>query len=114
MLKTLMMTVAFGALAMVPVAVHASEMVAPAPAMAPADAAKSAAAETAADAEVAVKAATLKDGTKIEITGDDVVVVGADGAKTPAPDATHELADGTKVTTKGGKIVHDEAGHDAH
>ena len=51
------------------------------------------------------KEATLKDGTKISIEGDKVFVVADDGAKTPAPDATHELADGTKVTTKGGVIV---------
>jgi hypothetical protein len=114
MLKTLMMTVALGTLAMAPVVAHANEMAAPAPAMAPAEAAKSAATEAAADAAVATKEAALKDGTKVEITGDDVVVVGKDGAKTPAPDATHELADGTKVTTKGGKIVHDDAAHEAH
>ena len=53
----------------------------------------------------AAKEATLKDGTKISIEGDKVFVVADDGTKTPAPDATHELADGTKVTTKGGVIV---------
>ncbi len=60
-------------------------------------------------AEVAVKVeakeATLKDGTKIVIEGDMVSVVAADGTKTAAPDAVHELADGTKVETKAGKIV---------
>jgi len=61
----------------------------------------------AADATVAVEAkeATLKDGTKISIEGDKVFVVAADGAKTPAPDGEHELADGTKVTTSAGAIV---------
>ena len=54
---------------------------------------------------VAAKETTLKDGTKLSIEGDSVFVVAADGAKTPAPDGTHELADGTKVTTAAGKIV---------
>ena len=52
-----------------------------------------------------VKALELKDGTKIEVTGEDVAVVNADGTKTPAPDGTHELKDGTTVTTKGGKVA---------
>lgn len=56
-------------------------------------------------AKVETKAAELKDGTHIEITGDVVEVVGKDGKKSPAPDAVHELKDGSKVTTKGGKIV---------
>jgi hypothetical protein len=56
-------------------------------------------------AEVKPVAAELKDGTKIEITGDKVEVVGKDGKKTPAPDAEHTLKDGSKVTTKGGVIV---------
>ena len=50
-------------------------------------------------------AAELQDGTKIEILGDMVSVVAADGTKTPAPDAEHTLKDGTKVKTMGGKIV---------
>ncbi|PZP56939.1 MAG: hypothetical protein DI586_01980 [Micavibrio aeruginosavorus] len=54
---------------------------------------------------VEAKEAVLKDGTKISIEGDHVFVVSADGTKTPAPDAQHELADGTKVTTHGGVIV---------
>ena len=58
-----------------------------------------------APAEVKVVAGELKDGTKIEITGDKVEVVGKDGAKTAAPDGEHTLKDGTKVTTKGGMIV---------
>lgn len=62
------------------------------------------AAEMAAPA-VEAKEATLKDGTKVVIEGDMVSVVGADGAKTAAPDGEHELADGTKVSTKDGKIV---------
>ncbi len=75
-----------------------------------------AAAEHAAEvkAEVAapaaeVKEVTLKDGTKVSIEGESVFVVGADGAKTPAPDGEHELADGTKVKTAGGKVVKEEA-----
>lgn len=50
-------------------------------------------------------AGELKDGTKIEITGDKVEVIGKDGKKTPAPDAEHTLKDGSKLTTKGGMIV---------
>ena len=49
--------------------------------------------------------AELKDGTKVVIKGEDVFVVGKDGKETPAPDAKHELKDGSFVTTKGGKIV---------
>ncbi len=60
-------------------------------------------------AVVEVKEVTLKDGTKVSIEGESVFVVGADGAKTPAPDGEHELADGTKVKTAGGKVVKAEA-----
>jgi hypothetical protein len=101
-------------LAVAPIAAHANEMVAPAPVAAPAEAAASAAVEAAVDHATEVKETTLKDGTKIVIEGDMVSVVGADGAKTPAPDAEHELADGTKVKTVGGKIVVDAAAPDAH
>lgn len=121
MLKSLMMAAAVGALAVAPIAAKAAddhkevkEMVAPAPAATPAEAAASAATEAAEDGAapaVEVKETTLKDGTKISIEGDTVSVVAADGTKTPAPDATHELADGTKVTTKAGKIVKDAAAH---
>lgn len=55
--------------------------------------------------EVKTVAGELKDGTKIEITGDKVEVVGKDGKKTPAPDGEHTLKDDSKVTTKGGMIV---------
>lgn len=51
------------------------------------------------------KQAELKDGTKIEIVGDAVSVIQADGSKKPAPDGTHALKDGTSVTVKGGKVV---------
>ncbi len=61
---------------------------------------------------VEMKEVTLKDGTKVVIEGDMVSVVAADGTKTAAPDGDHELADGTKVTTKDGKLVH--AAGDAH
>lgn len=57
-----------------------------------------------ASASEAPKQAELKNGTKIEITGDKVSVIGQNGEKTPAPDATHELANGEKITTKDGKI----------
>ncbi len=63
------------------------------------------AATEAAVAVVEAKEVTLKDGTKVVIEGDMVSVVGADGAKTAAPDGEHELADGTKVTVKEGKLV---------
>jgi len=49
--------------------------------------------------------AELKDGTKVVIKGEEVFVVGIDGKETAAPDAKHELKDGTFVTTKAGKIV---------
>jgi preprotein translocase subunit YajC len=54
--------------------------------------------------------ATLKDGTKIKVDGDQLlaggkVVVVTPDAEIPAPDAVHELEDGTKVETKDGIIV---------
>lgn len=63
------------------------------------------AAEATKAAPVEAKEVTLKDGTKVVIEGETVSVVGADGAKTAAPDGEHELADGTKVTVKEGKLV---------
>lgn len=103
MMKSLLAAVAVVALSAG--VVSAEDHVAPAPAASPAEAAASAATEAAADAAVTVKETTLKDGTKVVIEGDMVSVVGADGAKTAAPDGEWELADGTKVTTKEGKIV---------
>ncbi len=55
--------------------------------------------------EVKAVAGELKDGTKIEITGDKVEVIGKDGKKSPAPDGEHVLKDGSKLTTKGGLVV---------
>jgi len=54
--------------------------------------------------------AKLKDGTDVSISGKGVEVgnkiyVVKDGVPTPAPDDTHELEDGTQVTTKDGQIV---------
>lgn len=54
--------------------------------------------------------ATLKDGTKIKVDGDQLlaggkVVVVTPDAEIPAPDGVHELEDGTKVETKDGVIV---------
>ena len=54
--------------------------------------------------------AKLKDGTEVSIKGGGVEVgakifVVKDGVPTPAPDAIHELEDGTKVETKDGEIV---------
>ena len=57
------------------------------------------------EAAPAAQEITLKDGTKVEVLDGAVSVVGADGTKTPAPDGTHEAADGSKITTKDGKIV---------
>jgi hypothetical protein len=51
------------------------------------------------------KTAELENGTKVEIVGEAVSVINADGSKVPAPDGAHKLKDGTTVTTKGGKIV---------
>ena len=87
-------TVAAFALLAVPFSAQANE-----PAAAPAPAAEMAA------PAVEAKEVTLKDGTKVVIEGDVVSVIAADGAKTPAPDGEHELADGTKVSTKDGKLV---------
>jgi|GEM_PF-758376 len=60
---------------------------------------------SAVDVVVEMKEVTLKDGTKVVIEGEMVSVVGADGTKTAAPDGEHELADGSKVTVKEGKLV---------
>lgn len=54
--------------------------------------------------------AKLMDGTVVQWEGDlsegvPVMVVGEDGNMMPAPDATHELEDGTKVTTVGGLVT---------
>lgn len=66
-----------------------------------APAAEAPAAEAAAAYEV-----TLKDGTtKVSIEGDHAFVVGADGAKTAAPDGDHVLADDTTMTVAGGVIT---------
>lgn len=81
---------ALALIAVVPAAAHAEDK---------------AAAPAAATEAPAAKEATLKDGTKVVIEGDMVSVVGADGAKTAAADGVHELADGTKIETKEGKVV---------
>ena len=54
--------------------------------------------------------AKLKNGTDISIKGPGIepgakIFVVKDGIPVPAPDDTHELADGTQVTTKDGEIV---------
>lgn len=51
----------------------------------------------------AVSNAELQDGTKLEIAGDNVSIVAADGTKTPAPDGKHVLKDGTSIDVKNGK-----------
>ncbi len=99
---------AVGLLSAVSFGAQAEEHAAPAHADVKVEAvAPAVAAETAAVVEV--KEVTLKDGTKVSIEGESVFVVGADGAKTPAPDGEHELADGTKVKTAAGKVVKAEA-----
>lgn len=59
----------------------------------------------AAEAAMEVKEMTLADGTKVHVKGEEVFVVGADGAETPAPDGEHTMSDGTVVKTMGGKMV---------
>ena len=54
--------------------------------------------------------AKLADGTIIQWEGElgegtAIMVVSEDGNTTPAPDATHELSDGTLVTTVGGLVT---------
>lgn len=61
--------------------------------------------KTVAKEEVKTVAGELKDGTKIETTGDKVEFIGKDGKKSPAPDGEHTLKDGSKLTTKGGLVV---------
>lgn len=66
--------------------------------------------ETATDAD-AVTEYTLKDGTtKVVVKGDKVFVVGADGAKTAAPDGDHETTtEGVTLKVKDGVLVKEEA-----
>jgi hypothetical protein len=54
--------------------------------------------------------AKLADGTLIQWEGElgegtAIMVIDTDGNTTPAPDATHELSDGTLVTTLGGLVT---------
>ena len=55
------------------------------------------------------ESAKLKDGTEIMWDGDlsegTAIMVVTDGNQMPAPDATHELEDGTMVTTVGGLVT---------
>jgi hypothetical protein len=56
------------------------------------------------------KSAKLADGTEVIWDGDlsegsALMVVAEDGNQMPAPDATHTLEDGTKVTTLGGLVT---------
>ena len=57
------------------------------------------------DATIEMREATLKDGTKISIEGENIFIVSDDGTKSLAPDGTHTMADGTTLTTKGGKLL---------
>lgn len=97
-MNKLLALAAVGVLSVTSFAAQAEEKAAPA-----------AEAKTEAAAAVEVKEVTLKNGTKVSIEGENVFVVAADGAKTPAPDGEHELADGTKVKTAGGKLVKEDA-----
>lgn len=56
-------------------------------------------------APVEVKEVKLEDGTVVHVKGEEVFVVGADGAETAAPDGVHTLEDKTTIETKDGKIV---------
>jgi preprotein translocase subunit YajC len=54
--------------------------------------------------------AKLADGTEVMWEGElsegaAIMVVSEDGNQMPAPDATHELEDGTKITTVGGLVT---------
>ncbi len=57
------------------------------------------------DVAIEMREATLKDGTKISIEGENIFIVSDDGTKSLAPDGTHTMADGTTLTTKGGKLL---------
>lgn len=93
------------ALISLPVSAQANDHAAPAAAAPVAVETTTTTTTTMAAPVVEMKEVTLKDGTKVVIEGDAVSVVAADGTKTAAPDGEHELADGTKVTTKDGKLV---------
>lgn len=47
----------------------------------------------------------LENGTTVQVKGEEVFVVGADGSLTPAPDGEHVTKDGKTITTKDGKIA---------
>lgn len=60
------------------------------------------------------KSAKLEDGTEVMWDGElgegtAIMVVSEDGNQMPAPDAKHELEDGTKVVTVGGLVTAIEA-----
>lgn len=83
-----------------------------APVAATTEAVATEAAAPAADAAaVTVTEYTLKDGTtKVSVEGDKVFVVGADGAKTAAPDGDHETTtEGVTLKVKDGVLVKEEA-----
>lgn len=101
--------------AMIPAALALVAFLSLSPAHAEDPAAPAAAAATEMKAEVATEMAapveyTLKDGTtKVVVEGEKVFVLGADGAKTAAPDGTHETSTGEKLTTKDGMVVKADA-----
>jgi hypothetical protein len=57
------------------------------------------------DVAIEMREATLKDGTKISIEGENIFIVSDDGTKSLVPDGAHTMADGTTLTTKGGKLL---------
>lgn len=95
--KYMMMLAAAGLIAVAPVAISAAQAEDHAPA-----------AEATTTTEV--KDLVLKDGTKVQVDGEMVYVIGDGNTKTAAPDGEHELADGTKIKTMGGKIVTEAEG----
>ena len=82
----------------------------------PTGAPAAASAEAAADAAAVVAPVehTLADGTKVVVDAGKVFVVGADGAKTAAPDGEHKLKDGGTLTTKVGAVVTAPAADHGH
>jgi hypothetical protein len=52
-----------------------------------------------------IKELDLKAGGKISIEGENVFAVDDKGIKSPANDGAHELADGTMIETKSGRLV---------
>jgi len=104
-LTVLSSAVAFQASAAETAKTEAKAAPAPAAVEAPAAEAAKTEAKAAPAAKTEAKAVELKDGTKVQVEGDNVFVLDSKGERKPAPDGTHEAKDGTKLETKDGKIV---------